>query len=59
MALILGSWSSISSLEKKVHPLVMFALKPVGGSFVNLMDLSKIPIGTPVEGSALRNNLNL
>lgn len=37
----------------------MFALIPDGGSFVNLIDLSKIPIGIPVEGSADNNNLKL
>lgn len=37
----------------------MFALSPAGGSFVSLIDLSKIPIGTPVEGSADNNNLKL
>lgn len=39
--------------------LFMFALRPAGGSFVNLIDLSKRPIGTPCEGSAERNNLKL
>ena len=39
--------------------LFMFALIPEGGSLVSLMDLSKIPIGTPVEGSADSNNLKL
>lgn len=32
--------------------LFIFAFIPEGGSFVNLMDLSNIPMGTPVEGSA-------
>lgn len=35
----------------------MLAFNPVGGSFVNLIDLSKIPIGIPVDGSADKNNL--
>ena len=55
--LTLGSLSSISSLGKKVQALFMLAFNPVGGSFVNLIDLSKIPIGIPVEGSADKNNL--
>lgn len=37
----------------------MFALIPDGGSLVSLIDLSKIPIGIPVEGSAESNNLKL
>jgi len=37
----------------------MFALKPAGGSLVNLMDLSKSPMGIPLEGSADKNSLNL
>lgn len=37
----------------------MFALIPDGGSFVSLIDLSKIPIGIYVEGSADNNNLKL
>jgi len=36
----------------------MLALRPEGGSFVSLIDLSRIPIGTPLDGSAERNNLN-
>ena len=35
----------------------MFALIPEGGSLVSLIDLSKIPIGTPVEGYAERRSL--
>lgn len=35
----------------------MLALMPEGGSLVNLIDLSNIPIGIPVEGSAESNNL--
>jgi hypothetical protein len=56
--LILGSLSSISSLEKNYHALFMFARRPAGGSFVNLIDLSRIPIGIPSDGSADKNNLN-
>jgi len=37
----------------------MLALNPAGGSFVSLIDLSKIPIGTPVEGSADKKSLKL
>lgn len=37
----------------------MLALRPAGGSLVNLIDLSKIPIGTPVDGSADRKSLKL
>lgn len=37
----------------------MLALKPAGGSFVNLIDLSNKPIGIPLDGSADKNNLNL
>lgn len=58
MAFYLGSASSISSLEKKVQALVMLALKPEGGSLVNLIDLSKIPIGTPKEGSIKKKTKN-
>lgn len=39
--------------------LFIFALIPDGGSLVSLIDLSKIPIGIPVEGSAESNNLKL
>ena len=39
--------------------LFMLAFIPDGGSLVNLMDRSKIPIGTPVEGSAERSSLKL
>lgn len=45
-----GSFSSTSSFGKYVNALFMFALIPDGGSFVSLIDLSKIPIGTPVDG---------
>ena len=55
--LTFGSLSSISSLGKYVHALFIFAFKPFGGSFVNLIDLSKIPIGIPNDGSADKNNL--
>jgi hypothetical protein len=54
MDLILMSLSSISSFEKNVQALFMLALSPDGGSFVNLIDLSRIP----KDGSAERNNLN-
>jgi len=37
----------------------MLALIPEGGSLVSLIDLSKIPIGIPVEGSADKSNLKL
>lgn len=37
----------------------MFALIPEGGSLVSLIDLSKIPIGIPVDGSADNSNLKL
>ncbi len=37
----------------------MFALSPAGGSFVSLIDLSKIPIGIPVLGSADKKRRNL
>ena len=55
--LILGSLSSISFLEKKVQALFMLAFNPAGGSFVSLIDLSKIPIGTLLEGSADKKSL--
>lgn len=59
MAFILGSLSSISSLETREKDLFMLAFNPVGGSFVSLIDLSRIPIGTPREGSADRKSLKL
>ena len=59
MHLTLGSFSSTSSLGKKVKALFMLALIPEGGSLVSLMDLSKIPIGTPVEGYDDKSNLKL
>jgi len=37
----------------------MFALRPAGGSFVSLIDLSNIPIGIPELGSADKKSLNL
>ncbi len=37
----------------------MLALIPDGGSLVNLIERSKIPIGTPVDGYADNNNLKL
>jgi len=37
----------------------MFAFNPVAGSLVNLIDLSKIPIGTSIDGSADKKSLNL
>ena len=37
--------------------LFMLAFIPEGGSLVNLIDLSKIPIGTPVDGYEDSNNL--
>lgn len=37
----------------------MLALIPDGGSLVSLMDLSKIPMGTPVEGYADSKSLKL
>ena len=37
----------------------MLALIPEGGSLVNLIDLSKIPIGIPVDGSDDKSNLKL
>ena len=37
--------------------LVTKLFNPYGGSFVNLMERSKIPIGIFGEGSAERNNL--
>jgi hypothetical protein len=42
-----------------VKALFILALIPDGGSFVNLIDLSKIPIGIPVDGYADNNNLKL
>jgi hypothetical protein len=57
MHLILGSFSSTSSLGKYVKALFMFALIPEGGSLVSLMDLSRMPIGTPVEGYADSSSL--
>jgi hypothetical protein len=55
--LTFGSFSSIYSLGKKVNALFILALIPDGGSLVNLIDLSKIPIGIPLDGSADNNNL--
>lgn len=57
MHFTLGSFSSIYSLGKNVKALFMFALIPEGGSLVSLIDLSKIPIGTPFEGYAERRSL--
>ena len=57
--LTLGSFSSTYSLGKYVKALFILAFIPDGGSFVSLIDLSKIPIGIPVEGSADNNNLKL
>lgn len=37
----------------------MLALSPAGGSLVSLIERSRRPIGTPVEGSADKNNLKL
>lgn len=37
----------------------MLALIPEGGSFVNLIDRSKIPIGIPVDGSDDKSSLKL
>jgi hypothetical protein len=50
MHFTLASFSSIYSLGKYVKALFIFALIPDGGSFVNLIDLSKIPMGIPSEG---------
>jgi len=50
--LIFGSFSSISSFGINYQAFFIFGLRPAGGSWVNLIDLSKIPIGIPVEGSA-------
>ena len=36
----------------------MFAFNPVGGSFVNFIDLSRIAIGTFKDGSADKKSLN-
>ena len=55
--LTLGSFSSIYSLGKYVKALFIFAFIPDGGSLVSLIDLSKIPIGTPVDGYEDNNNL--
>ena len=57
MLLSLTSLSSKFSLGKNVHALCIFALNPVGGSFVNLMDLSRIPIGIAVDGFADKRSL--
>jgi len=35
----------------------MLALRPLGGSSDNLIDLSRIPIGIPDEGLAERRSL--
>jgi len=37
----------------------MLAFIPEGGSFVSLIDLSKIPIGIPSEGYEERSSLKL
>jgi hypothetical protein len=37
----------------------MLAFIPDGGSLVNLIDLSRIPMGTPYEGSDERRSLKL
>jgi hypothetical protein len=47
-----GSFSVDFFFGEEVKALFMLALIPDGGSLVSLIDLSKIPIGTPVEGSA-------
>ena len=33
-----------------MNALFIFAFNPVGGSLVSLIDLSNIPMGTPVDG---------
>jgi hypothetical protein len=46
-------------LETRAQDLFILALSPVGGSLVSLMDLSRIPMGTPLEGSDERKSLKL
>lgn len=46
----LGSLYSISSLLKYYQAFFIFAFNPAGGSYVNLIDLSNIPIGTNLDG---------
>lgn len=57
--LTLASFSSIYYLGKYVKALFIFALRPAGGSFVNFIERSNKPIGTPCEGSADKNSLKL
>lgn len=57
--LILGSFSSISSFGINYQAFFIFGLKPAGGSYVNLIHLSKIPIGIPGEGSEDMNSKKL
>lgn len=42
-----------------MNALFMLALIPEGGSLVNLIDRSKIPIGISVDGSDDKSNLKL
>lgn len=52
IALILGSLSSTSSFGTNYQAFFILGLKPAGGSWVNLIDLSRIPGGIPLAGSA-------
>jgi hypothetical protein len=54
-----GSLSSISSFVKNTNALLRFYFRPCGGSFVNLIDLSRRPIGIEFAGSEDTNNLKL
>jgi len=59
MLFSLTSLSSKFSLGKNVQALCILALRPVGGSLVSLIDLSRIPIGIACEGLAERRSLKL
>lgn len=59
MHLTLGSFSSTSSFGKNIKARFMLALIPDGGSLVSLIERSRIPIGTPVDGSADRSRRKL
>jgi hypothetical protein len=47
------------ALSKKVNALIIFYFIPCGGSFVNLIDLSRRPTGIAFDGSEVRKSLKL
>merc|ERR1711981_219194 len=57
--LVFESNSSKLSLEKKQKALTRFALRPPGGSFVNLIHLLRMPMGMFFAGSLDKNKRKL